>query len=79
MRISKRHFFAEIVPESNFHQSTGFRYLLYDLIGEEETETLVYESHLFRYKANCVARADEHLERVISWENLTSHLLAWAS
>ncbi len=77
MQISKSHFFVKIVPEGNAHQPTRFRYLLYDLIGEQET--LVYESHLFRHKGNCVAKADEHLERVISWDNLNSRLLARAS
>ncbi len=77
MRISKSHFFVDIIREHKAHQPTGFRYLLYDLTGEQET--LVYESHVFRQKRNCVAKADEHLERVVSWNNLNSHLLAWAS
>jgi hypothetical protein len=77
MRISKSHFFVEFVAQSNVRQPTGFRYRLYDLTGEQET--LVYESHLFRHKSNCVAKGAEHLERVISWENLNSRPVASAS
>ncbi len=76
MRISKSHFFVEIVPDGNLQQPS-FRYLLYQLTGEHET--LVYESHRFRHKANCVAKADEHLDKIVSWDNLNSRLLAWAA
>ncbi len=76
MRISKSHFFVDIRSDHT-SQVSGFRYLLYQLIGEEET--LLYESHRFRHKANCVAKANEHLEKVISWDNLNSQLLSWAA
>ncbi len=77
MRISKSHFFVEIVSKSSVHHPTRFHYRLYDLRCEQET--LVFKSRLFRHKATCVVKADEHLERVISWENLNSRLLAWVS
>ncbi len=77
MGISKRRFSVEIRSDHNLHRPEGFRYLLYRSIGEHDT--LVYESHRFRLRANCVAKADEHLERVISWDNMNSRISEWAA
>ncbi len=77
MRISKNRFFAEVNPIAASQQSPSFHYLLYQSIDGEEV--LLYESHRFRYLWNCVAKADEHLEQLTSWENLNTRLLSWAA
>lgn len=77
MRISKNGFFAEIRPARASQPNPRFRYLLYQFIDGEAT--LLYESHLFQHMRNCVAKADEHLEQLHSWENLNARLLSWVA
>ncbi len=76
MRISKNGFFAE-VHSISASPHPGFQYLLYQLIDGEET--LLYESHRFHHLRNCVAKADEHLERLRSWESLNTPMVSCAA
>ncbi len=77
MRISRNGFYAEVRSISASQQSPGFQYLLYQLIDGQET--LLYESHRFHHMRNCVAKADEHLERLRSWEGLTTPMVSCAA
>jgi hypothetical protein len=63
MRISKSNFSADVHSLTSLPHR-AFRYALYQLV--DGKDTLVFESTPFREMQNCVADADEHLERLIS-------------